>query len=482
MQHQRIIKTCCESMNRIITQTKQEITSLHEKVPNLKSMVEHLKERVKHCVEFKGDGAKVSIQNLILSPWVRKREGIDVVGPVILQCHAKLQDCIHNRMVSNLVENIQKPLPEPVVKSEPPSPPLRRHRYAKSSVENPILSVSDEEEYIHDETAVPEKKTHSRVISSHSFNKMKVGRDDFIITSKRLQHHHHQIFINITRLQELIRSEGKRVENDPFILYVSKLKDDFFVSKKQFDKVLRASDAMRNLKRTRAHKDTETNPNKVVKTQPPPVVEQVKPPTLQVLHPTPTGWEFHPSSDTKYYNFQSLFPSPETRSVRPVVVTESQSIQTPPTDSLLKECFQKLETRSSANSYLTEHMQAFADSHGSLKKMLQFLNPRDLLPIYHFYSVFAFLTQFFIIRNANDLLNEVPRDHITTESEWFAVIHKNCSQFEEIVQNNTSLKDFEKLFHSFYGSIPTQSNLFYQGDASIVLFVENVSMSVLCDS
>ena len=78
---------------------------------------------------------------------------------------------------------------------------------------------SDEEEYRNDdeEEYEIETKTSSRSISSHMLSKMKVNKDDFVITSKRLNHRNHQIYINVTRLQELIRSEGKKIEKDPFI-------------------------------------------------------------------------------------------------------------------------------------------------------------------------------------------------------------------------------------------------------------------------
>ena len=94
-----------------------------------------------------------------------------------------------------------------------------------------------------------QRVNYSRIVTSSTFNKMRVHRDDLIITSKKLHHRNHQIFINVTRLQELIHNEGKRVENDPFIKYMSNLDESHFINDKQFDKVLLASDIMRGIKR-----------------------------------------------------------------------------------------------------------------------------------------------------------------------------------------------------------------------------------------
>ena len=184
------------------------------------------------------------------------------------------------------------------------------HSTATSSHHQHHSEDEDDEEVIFDdlEMSTRDRKCHrvnySRVVTSSTYNKMCVHRDDLIITSKKLHHRNHQIFINVTRLQELIRNEGKRVETDPFIKYVSNLDESHFINDKQFDKVLIASQNMRGIKRSSTSTETDLPSKK----------QEITP----VTHVTP------PSSPT-------LTPVASVTSVTPVTPTRSRTVATPAT-------------------------------------------------------------------------------------------------------------------------------------------------------
>ena len=100
--------------------------------------------------------------------------------------------------------------------------------------------VEADESYEDDEELVVEGKRSARMINASMRKKMTVNKDDMLLVTKNTRGNHH-VFINVTRLQQLIRSEGHKVEKDPFIVLLGRLPASQFVTGAMFDKAVSAS-------------------------------------------------------------------------------------------------------------------------------------------------------------------------------------------------------------------------------------------------
>ena len=120
-------------------------------------------------------------------------------------------------------------------KREPAAKRARVEEDAEASVESEASEGFDEE---FDEES--EGKRNARVVSAGMLKKMTVNKDDMLLVTKNNRGNHH-VFINVTRLQQLIRAEGRMIERDPFIAYLGRLPPQQFVSGALLDKAITAS-------------------------------------------------------------------------------------------------------------------------------------------------------------------------------------------------------------------------------------------------
>lgn len=120
-------------------------------------------------------------------------------------------------------------------KREPAAKRVRVEEDAEASVESEASEGFDEE---FDEES--EGKRNARVVSAGMLKKMTVNKDDMLLVTKNNRGNHH-VFINVTRLQQLIRAEGRMIERDPFIAYLGRLPPQQFVSGALLDKAITAS-------------------------------------------------------------------------------------------------------------------------------------------------------------------------------------------------------------------------------------------------
>ena len=114
----------------------------------------------------------------------------------------------------------------------------------------PTMSESESEEFV-DETEddgadraddYSESEGRSaRLVTRSALKKMQIAKDDMLITTKRNSRSSRQVYINVTRLQEFIRSEGQSVENDPFIRYLGRIPSELFVSGAGIERAVDAS-------------------------------------------------------------------------------------------------------------------------------------------------------------------------------------------------------------------------------------------------
>lgn len=376
------MNSCLESIKHIEEESLKSIKTLQNGVNSLFAKVNQIKDSVIHFYKLNPIRSIATVGRIALKPWLLSKEGISEIQPVIDKCTSQLQKSISAIFLLYVVleqSTIRSSSVEPSAKPIDEYKPITSHRK-----DNEEEGFSEEEFIVDDYEETPKKVHNARVVSAYSFNRMKVRSDDFIITSKELHHRNHQIFINISRLQDLIRNEGKRVENDPFIQYVGKLDESHFVDSKQFDKVLKASENMLSLKRTN-YSHTDSSPSKITKVMSSIKTEQdlikgeversqsisvkmedldepVKPKSTRFTKLTkakqlkasekrkrvsldqefldepelkdcemkkleeeekdmekgieeivdkPIEWHLHIISDTRYYNYQSLFPSPD---------------------------------------------------------------------------------------------------------------------------------------------------------------------------
>ena len=100
--------------------------------------------------------------------------------------------------------------------------------------------VEADESYEDEEELVVEGKRSARMINASMRKKMTVNKDDMLLVTKNTRGNHH-VFINVTRLQQLIWSEGHKVEKDPFIVLLGRLPASQFVTGAMFDKAVSAS-------------------------------------------------------------------------------------------------------------------------------------------------------------------------------------------------------------------------------------------------
>ena len=120
-------------------------------------------------------------------------------------------------------------------KREPAAKRARVEEDAEALVESEASEGFDEE---FDEES--EGKRNARVVSAGMLKKMTVNKDDMLLVTKNNRGNHH-VFINVTRLQQLIRAEGRMIERDPFIAYLGRLPPQQFVSGALLDKAITAS-------------------------------------------------------------------------------------------------------------------------------------------------------------------------------------------------------------------------------------------------
>ena len=118
---------------------------------------------------------------------------------------------------------------------EPDAKRVRVEEDAEALVESEASEGFDEE---FDEES--EGKRNARVVSAGMLKKMTVNKDDMLLVTKNNRGNHH-VFINVTRLQQLIRAEGRMIERDPFIAYLGRLPPQQFVSGALLDKAITAS-------------------------------------------------------------------------------------------------------------------------------------------------------------------------------------------------------------------------------------------------
>lgn len=120
-------------------------------------------------------------------------------------------------------------------KREPAAKRVRVEEDAEALVESEASEGFDEEFY-----EESEGKRNARVVSAGMLKKMTVNKDDMLLVTKNNRGNHH-VFINVTRLQQLIRAEGRMIERDPFIAYLGRLPPQQFVSGALLDKAITAS-------------------------------------------------------------------------------------------------------------------------------------------------------------------------------------------------------------------------------------------------
>ena len=105
------------------------------------------------------------------------------------------------------------PAPSPPSAQTSPSPPpvSSKKKDSDSEVETEDESMDEEEWKETEEREVEEATGRShRTVTSRMLQRMKVGADDMLI---RTRGNSHPVFINVTRLQQLIREEGGMLEN-----------------------------------------------------------------------------------------------------------------------------------------------------------------------------------------------------------------------------------------------------------------------------
>ena len=76
----------------------------------------------------------------------------------------------------------------------------------------------------------------------------------------------------------------------------------------------------------------------------------------------------------------------------------------------------------------------------------------------------------------------IPEKKILTEEEWIRIVRDNYKKYDEILQSNPEMSNFEQSFHSYYESTPTNIKSFYTGDSELITTIENVNLFyILCN-
>lgn len=114
-----------------------------------------------------------------------------------------------------------------------------KKKESDSEVEMENESIDEDEWKETEEREVEESPGRShRTVTSRMIQRMKVAPDDMLI---RTHGNSHPVFINVTRLQQLIREEGGILEKDPFIAYLGSVNTSLFVTGNDYDRALKAS-------------------------------------------------------------------------------------------------------------------------------------------------------------------------------------------------------------------------------------------------
>ena len=70
----------------------------------------------------------------------------------------------------------------------------------------------------------------------------------------------------------------------------------------------------------------------------------------------------------------------------------------------------------------------------------------------------------------------IPEKKILSEEEWIRIIRDNCKKYDEILQSNPEMSNFEQTFHTYYESTPTNLKSYYTGDPELITAIENVDV------
>lgn len=323
------MQSCYDAMNVLVQRTQKDIAKLQDSIPQFFKEVRNVAKIIKNFCSRNHNNSVLSVQKRVLPPWIRSAEGVGEVAPIMSQMHDNILEYTKALSQSRPVAKS-----EASVDSENDFPVSRRRNRSKDALLFiPEDETDSDDELPHDKRVDGKDKrpSSSRMVTSHAFQKMKVSAKDTIITSKKLHRRNSQIYINITRLQELIRSEGRKVETDPFIKYVSTLSSSHFIDETEFTKVQQASEMMLNRKRSHSSIENGLSCQQETISSAPPLKQPKTTKALSskeiisspspVLSPSfsdseedsvfPNRWVFHISQDCNYYNFPSLFPSPD---------------------------------------------------------------------------------------------------------------------------------------------------------------------------
>lgn len=323
------MQSCYDAMTDLVQRTQKDIAQLQDSIPQFFKEVRSISNILKKFCSQNHNNSVLSVQKRALFPWIRSAEGVRKVAPIMSQMHQKVLECVNAFLQSRTISKS-----ESSVDSESDPPVSRRHTRSKNvPIFVPNYEPDSDEEFLHRERIEVKGKrpSGSRMVSSHAFQKMKVCKKDVIITSKKLHRRNSQIYINVTRLQEFIRNEGRKPETDPFIEYINTLDSSHFVDETEFNKVQQASEMMLNRKRSlpsaenaRPRKQRtvpSAPPSKHAKTVKRSSSKEIISSPSPVLSPSysysteddilPNVWIYRTSQDSNYFNYPSLFPLPD---------------------------------------------------------------------------------------------------------------------------------------------------------------------------
>ena len=215
----QMLRSARSDFGVVTTKLQQEHERLQKDFETISDELNRKQKKMRHCYHFTQSGAIVSVEKWFLQSWAREKEGIRIIAPVFRAINQEIASFI------------------------PHDPSPKRHSA-------PTMSESESEEFV-DETEedgddgaddYSESEGRSaRLVTRSALKKMQIAKDDMLITTKRNSRSSRQVYINVTRLQDFIRSEGQSVENDPFIRYLGRIPSELFVSGAGIERAVDAS-------------------------------------------------------------------------------------------------------------------------------------------------------------------------------------------------------------------------------------------------
>lgn len=95
MQQETSIKSCIETVKEIENEAVSAIASLHNELDMLYKKANEVKDSILNCCALNNNSTIFSVKKVVFSPWVKSRDGVTELAPIMSDCIDRIQKSGH---------------------------------------------------------------------------------------------------------------------------------------------------------------------------------------------------------------------------------------------------------------------------------------------------------------------------------------------------------------------------------------------------